>query len=305
MFRLELFRNRAFTFGVLSSFLSAVARGGLMFMLIIWLQGIWLPQHGYSFTSTPLWAGILMLPLTIGFLIAGPVSGFLSDRYGARPFATGGMLVSALAFGLFTLLPVDFSYIQFAAILLLLGLAMGAFASPNRAGVMNSLPPAHRGAGGGMNQTFQNSAQVLSIGIFFTLMILGLSATLPHTLASGLEAHGVAHATAAQIGHLPPVSILFAAFLGYNPAQELLGPHLLNHLSHADAATITGRSFFPGLLSEPFRSGLHEAFGFAILACLIAAAASWSRGGRYVNTEEAASPSAAGSDAAMASRAAR
>ena len=138
---------------------------------------------------------------------------------------------------------------------------MGAFASPNRAGVMNSLPPAHRGAGGGMNQTFQNSAQVLSIGIFFTLMILGLSATLPHTLASGLEAHGVAHATAAQIGHLPPVSILFAAFLGYNPAQELLGPHLLHHLSHADAATITGRSFFPGLLSEPFRSGLHEAFG--------------------------------------------
>ena len=184
MFRLELFRIRAFTFGVLSSFLSAVARGGLMFMLIIWLQGIWLPQHGYSFTSTPLWAGILMLPLTLGFLIAGPVSGFLSDRHGARPFATGGMLISALAFGLLTLLPVDFSYVQFAAILFLLGLSMGAFASPNRAGVMNSLPPAHRGAGGGMNQTFQNSAQVLSIGIFFTLMILGLSATLPHTLAS-------------------------------------------------------------------------------------------------------------------------
>ena len=260
MFRLDLFRIRPFTFGVLSSFLSAVARGGLMFMLIIWLQGIWLPEHGYSFTSTPLWAGIFMLPLTLGFLIAGPVSGYLSDHYGARPFATGGMLVSALAFGLLALLPVDFSYGQFAAILLLLGLSMGAFASPNRAGVMNSLPPEHRGAGGGMNQTFQNSAQVLSIGIFFTLMILGLSATLPHALATGLEAHGVAPGTAAQIGQLPPVSVLFAAFLGYNPATELLGPHLLHHLTPANQAAIGGRSFFPHLLTDPFRSGLREAF---------------------------------------------
>jgi MFS family permease len=291
MFRLELFRIRPFTFGVLSSFLSSVARGGLMFMLIIWLQGIWLPEHGYSFTSTPLWAGIFMLPLTLGFLIAGPASGYLSDHYGARPFATGGMLVSAVAFGLLELLPIDFSYVWFAAILLLLGLSMGAFASPNRAGVMNSLPPEHRGAGGGMNQTFQNSAQVLSIGIFFTLMILGLSSNLPHTLTAGLEAHGVPQATASQIGHLPPVSVLFAAFLGYNPASELLGPHVLSHLTSANAAAITGRSFFPSLLSQPFRSGLHEAFAFAIVACLIAAAASWSRGGRYVDGEPDLVPS--------------
>jgi MFS family permease len=286
MFRLELFRIRAFTFGVLSSFLSAVARGGLMFMLIIWLQGIWLPEHGYSFSSTPLRAGILMLPLTLGFLIAGPLSGYLSDHYGARPFATGGMLVSALAFGLLLLLPVDFSYPQFGAILFLLGLSMGAFASPNRAGVMNSLPPENRGAGGGMNQTFQNSAQVLSIGIFFTLMIIGLSSSLPHTLASGLEAHGVAHSTAVQIGQLPPVSVLFAAFLGYNPANELLGPHVLAQLTPANAATIGGRKFFPSLLSQPFQSGLHEAFGFAIVMCLIAAAASWSRGGRKLDSKQ-------------------
>jgi MFS family permease len=285
MFQLDLFRIRPFTFGVLSSFLSAVARGGLMFMLIIWLQGIWLPEHGYSFTSTPLWAGILMLPLTLGFLIAGPLSGWLSDRYGARPFATGGILVSALAFGLLTLLPVDFAYGEFAAILLLLGLSMGAFASPNRAGVMNSLPPEHRGAGGGMNQTFQNSAQVLSIGIFFTLMILGLSATLPHALATGLEAHGVAPATAAHVKDLPPVSVLFSAFLGYNPATELLGPHVLQQLSPANAAIVSGRQFFPGLLGQPFRSGLHEAFAFAIAACLVAAAASWSRGSRYINAD--------------------
>ena len=286
MFRLGLFRIRAFTFGVLSSFLSAVSRGGLMFMLIIWLQGIWLPEHGVDFASTPLWAGIRMLPLTVGFLLAGPVSGILSDRYGSRPFATGGMLVSALSFGLLELLPVDFSYTEFAAILLLMGLSMGAFASPNRAGVMNSLPAQHRGAGGGMNQTFQNSAQVLSIGIFFTLMIVGLSATLPHSLSTGLRAHGVSPAVAARVSHLPPVSVLFAAFLGYNPAQKLLGPHVLARLPAHKAAAIRGRGFFPHLIAEPFRSGLHEAFAFAIAACLVAALASWSRGGRVVAPEQ-------------------
>jgi MFS family permease len=286
MFRLGLFRIRAFTFGVLSSFLSAVSRGGLMFMLIIWLQGIWLPEHGVDFASTPLWAGIRMLPLTVGFLLAGPISGILSDRYGSRPFATGGMLVSALSFALLEMLPVDFSYAEFAAILLLMGLSMGAFASPNRAGVMNSLPAQHRGAGGGMNQTFQNSAQVLSIGIFFTLMIVGLSATLPHSLATGLRSHGVSPAVATRVSHLPPVSVLFAAFLGYNPAQKLLGPHVLAQLPSHSAAAIRGRGFFPHLIAEPFRSGLHEAFAFAIAACLIAALASWSRGGRVVAPEQ-------------------
>jgi MFS family permease len=288
MFRLDLFKIRPFTFGVLSSFLAAVARGGLMFMLIIWLQGIWLPEHGYSFASTPLHAGILMLPLTCGFLIAGPLSGFLSDRYGARPFATGGMLVSAFAFVLLTMLPVNFSYSAFAGILLLLGLSMGAFSSPNRAGVMNSLPREHRGVGAGMNQTFQNSAQVFSIGIFFTLMIIGLSSTMPHALATGLQAHGVDPATAARVADLPPVSVLFASFLGYNPAQELIGPHVLSHLSAANAAAISGRKFFPTLLSQPFHSGLQEAFAFAIVACLAAAAASWSRGGRYVAVDQPA-----------------
>jgi MFS family permease len=285
MFRVPLFRIRAFTFGVLSSFLAAVARGGLMFMLIIWLQGIWLPQHGYSFTSTPLWAGIYMLPLTLGFLLAGPASGYLSDRYGARPFATGGMLAAAGSFILLELLPIDFPYPAFALILLLNGLAQGSFASPNRAGVMNSLPAADRGAGGGMNQTFQNSAQVLSIGIFFTLMIAGLASTLPASLSTGLQAHGVSAAVARQVGHQPPVSILFAAFLGYNPIQRLLGPQALSHLSASNTATLTGRSFFSQLISNPFRSGLHAAFAFAITACVLAAITSWSRGSRYIAGE--------------------
>jgi MFS family permease len=290
MFRLPLFRIRAFTFGVLSSFLSAVARGGLMFMLIIWLQGIWLPEHGYNFSQTPLYAGLYMLPLTVGFLIAGPISGYLSDRHGSRTLATGGMVASAIAFVLLERLPIDFGYAAFAAILLLMGLSMGAFASPNRAGVMNSLPAGDRGAGAGMNQTFQNSAQVLSIGIFFTLMIIGLSATLPHTLTAGLEAHGVPAATAAQIGHLPPVSVLFAAFLGYNPVTHLIPAHVFAHLTAQQTAALSGRSFFPHLIADPFRSGLHEAFAFAIIACLIAAAASWSRGDRYVHTEQPAQP---------------
>jgi MFS family permease len=286
MFRLPLFRIRAFTFGTLSTFLSAVARGGLMFMLIIWLQGIWLPQHGVNFTDTPLRAGIYMLPLTLGMLAAGPTSGYLSDRFGARWFATGGMLGSALSFYLLTLLPIDFSFWLFAAVLALVGISMGMFASPNRAAVMNSLPAQHRGAGGGMNQTFQNSAQVLSIGVFFTLMILGLASNLPHTLAAGLEAHGVSASAANGASHTPPVSVLFAAFLGYNPVEHLLGAHTLASVSSANRALLTGRSFFPHLISGPFRSGLHEAFLFAILACLIAAGASLLRGGRYEHVEK-------------------
>ena len=285
MFRLPLFRIRAFTFGTLSTFLSAIARGGLLFMLIIWLQGIWLPLHGYDFTDTPLWAGIYMLPLTLGMLIAGPTSGYLSDRFGARWFATGGMLGAAFSFLLLILLPTNFPFALFAFALALNGVSMGMFASPNRAAVMNSLPPAYRGAGGGMNQTFQNSAQVLSVGIFFTLMILGLATSLPHALAAGLKTHGVAASAAQRFAQIPPVSILFAAFLGYNPIQSLLGPHVLGSLSAANRATLAGRAFFPRLISEPFRAGLHEAFTFAIIACLIAAGASLMRGGKYHYTD--------------------
>jgi len=287
MFRLALFKIRAFTAGSLSSFLSSIGRGGLMFMLIIWLQGIWLPRHGYSFSQTPLWAGIYMLPLTAGFLLAGPVSGVLSDRFGSRPFATGGMISAAGSFLLLEMLPIDFSYWAFGLILLLNGLSMGTFAAPNRAGVMNSLPPQHRGVGSGMNSTFQNSAQVLSIGVFFTLMIVGLSATLPGTLYHGLVAHGVPASVANTVAHLPPVSTLFSAFLGYNPVQHLVGPAILARLPAHQAAVLTGRSFFPALISGPFASGLHTAFDFAIGACLAAAGMSWLRGGKYHYREEA------------------
>jgi MFS family permease len=288
MFSLGLFRIRAFSAGSLATLLASLGRGGLMFMLIIWLQGIWLPLHGYSFSETPLWAGIYMLPLTVGFLIAGPAAGWLSDRFGARPFATGGMLVAALAFLLLELLPVNFDYRAFAALLLLMGLAMGLFASPNLTGIMNSLPAHRRGVGAGMAATFQNSAMVLSIGIFFSLMIVGLSSSLPDAMNHGLAAQGVPAADATRISHLPPVGVLFASFLGYNPMQELLGPSTLQQLPVANAAYLTGPKFFPHLIAQPFANGLHVAFDFAIVACVIAAAASWLRGSRYVHDVHAA-----------------
>ncbi|GAA3774232.1 MFS transporter [Microbacterium kribbense] len=282
MFNLALFRIRAFTAGNMASLLSALGRGGLMFILIIWLQGIWLPQHGYSFAATPLWAGIYMLPLTVGFLVAGPVSGWLSDRFGARAFATGGMLVAAGSFFWLLALPVDFSYLPFAAALFINGIGMGVFAAPNRAGIMNSLPAAQRGVGAGMSTVFQNSAMVLSIGIFFSLMIAGLASALPATLSAGLMAQGVPAAAAAKVAALPPVSVLFASLLGYNPVQTLLGPGILSQLPAANAHYLTGQAFFPSLISGPFSDGLVVAFGFAIVACVVAAIASALRGGKFV-----------------------
>jgi MFS family permease len=294
MFRLDLFRIRAFAAGNVAALLAAMGRGGLQFILIIWLQGIWLPEHGYAFSQTPLWAGIYMLPLIGGFLVAGPASGWLSDHFGARPFATGGMVLAAVSFLLLIVLPVNFSYGWFALILVLNGVGMGLFASPNSAGVMNSLPPSERGAGAGMLATFMNSASVLSIGVFFTLMIVGLASGLPHTLQNGLVAHGVPLADAHRVSTLPPVATLFASFLGYNPMSTLLGPHVLGSLPAGQAQTLTGRSFFPHLISGPFHSALVYAFVFATAACIVAAVASLMRGGKYHHLEAVPSPSPTG-----------
>jgi MFS family permease len=299
MFHLSLFRIRAFTAGNLATLLASLGRGGLMFILIIWLQGIWLPRHGYSFTQTPLWAGIYMLPLTVGFLVAGPVSGWASDRFGARTFATGGMVLAAGTFVALQALPVDFSYLWFALILLLNGVGMGLFASPNGAAIMNSLPRDQRGVGAGIGTTFQNAAMVLSIGIFFSLMITGLAQSLPHAMSSGLTAQGVPQAAADKIAALPPVSVLFASLLGYNPISTLLGPHVLGQLPPAHAAYLTGREFFPQLISGPFADGLSVAFDFAIAACLIAGLASLLRGGQYYHDEQR-EPTAAASDGTAA-----
>ncbi|MCU1430429.1 MAG: putative transrane efflux pump (multidrug resistance related protein) [Actinomycetia bacterium] len=282
MFQLDLFRIRAFAMGNVAGLLSSIGRGGLQFVLIIWLQGIWLPLHGYSFERTPLWAGIYMLPLTGGFLLAGPLAGWLSDRYGARPFATGGMIVAAASFGLLTFLPANFAFPVFAALLLMNGIGMGLFAAPNMTGIMNSVPAENRGAASGMRATFQNSGMVLSVGVFFSLMIVGLSATLPNSMSTALQANGVAPAKAHEIASLPPVGSLFAAFLGYNPMQKLLGSASKAGVSPAQFHHITGKTFFPHLIANPFMRGLRIAFLASLIMCIVAGAASWLRGSRYV-----------------------
>ena len=274
MFPLGLFRNVAFTSGNAANLLASVARGGLQFMLIIWLQGIWLPQHGYSYESTPLWAGIYLVPMTIGFLIAGPLSGFLSDRFGPRLFAAGGLLVMALSFVGLLLLPANFNYLIFAGLILVNGLGGGLFAAPNTSLIMSSVPANMRGAASGMRATFQNAGQVLSIGVFFSLMVAGLASSLPSTLSSGLTGQGVPAATADTIAQLPPVGTLFAAFLGYNPIGELLGPQVLGALPPANADKLTGLTFFPQLISGPFHDGLVIVFWLAIVMAVIGALAS-------------------------------
>ena len=288
MFRLSLFRIRAFTAGNIAGLLGALGRGGLQFMLIIWLQGIWLPQHGYSFARTPLWAGIYMIPLTLGFLLLGPLAGVMSDRYGARLLATSGLVLSGASFLLLELLPINFSYVWFALLIFLFAVGMGLFFSPNQASVMNSLPPEQRGAGAGMLNTFQNSATVLSMGLFFTIVTLGLAARLPSHLYRGLVAAGVPSAAAHTVASEPPIGSLFSAFLGFNPVRELLGPTgALQHLSAQQAAYITGRSFFPKLIEQPFAYGMHLAFTFAAAATVIAIVASAVRGKRYIHVADA------------------
>jgi MFS family permease len=282
MFQLGLFRIRAFAAGNAASLMGSIARGGLQFMLIIWLQGIWLPLHGYDFAQTPLRAGIYLLPLTAGFLIAGPVSGYLSDRFGPRPFATSGLLVSAAAFAGLLLLPVTFSYWIFALIIFCNGLGSGLFASPNTSAIMSSVPARYRGAASGMRSTFQNSGMSLSIGIFFSLMIAGLAATLPKALTAGLRSHGVPAQVAAHVAGLPPVSTLFASFLGYNPIGSLLKPSgVLARLPRADARALTSKEYFPHLIAGPFHHGLVIVFGVAIAMSVVAAVISLLRGGQF------------------------
>ena len=285
MFNLRLFKIRAFATGSVAGLLAAIARGGLQFMLIIWLQGIWLPLHGYAYDATPLWAGIYLLPLTVGFLIAGPVSGYLSDRHGARILSTGGLLLFGASFVGLLLVPTDFHYIWFAILVLLNGVGGGMFSAPNTTAIMNSVPSDQRGSSAGIQAAFMNSGMVLSIGIFFSLMIVGLTNSLPKSLFIGLTNHGVGPAQAHQIAQLPAVGSLFSSFLGYNPLQSLLGSQAATHVNNSQWATLTGKHFFPNLIASPFHHGLVIVFSMAIAMSLIGALFSAFRGNRYVHEE--------------------
>jgi MFS family permease len=286
MFRLSLFRIRAFAFGNLAQFLGSIGRGGLMFMLMIWFQGIWLPEHGYAFSDTPLWAGIYMIPFTLGFVVAGPLSGKLSDRYGARPFATGGMLLAAVTYALMMTFPSNFSYPPFGAVMFLSGIGGGLFASPNTSSIMNSVPARHRGAASGMRVTFNSTGMPLSMGLFFTLLVSGLNAKVPAAMLKGLVANGVPASSAAALSHVPPLGYVFAAFLGYNPLKTLLPPSVISHLSAAQAAHLTSRAFFPTLIGPAFVDSLSIILGVAVVMSLIAAVASAFRGGKFVHVDE-------------------
>jgi MFS family permease len=303
MFQLSLFRIRAFTAGNVASFAVSIARGGLQFMLIIWLQGIWLPLHGYHYINTPLWCGIFLLPLTAGFLISGPAAGSLSDRFGTRGIATAGMVVFGGSFVGLMLLPVDFGYWAFALLIAANGIGSGMFAAPNTSSIMSSVPDRYRGVASGMRSTFQNSGTALSIGVFFSLMITGLAASLPKALSSGLQQQGVPHSIAHHVGTLPPVSSLFAAVLGVNPLQHLLAAsQVLSSLPAAAQQTITGRKFFPDLISGPFHHGLVVVFAAAAALSLLAALASLLRGGRYVHHPAVADEAPAAVSAKQAGR---
>lgn len=299
MFRLELFKIRMFTAGNIAGFLSAMGRGGLQFMLIIWLQGIWLPLHGYSFEDTPLWAGIYLTPLLIGFVLMGPISGYLSDKFGARVFSTVGMAVQCVGFIGLTLLPANFSYLVFAALIFLLGCGSGLFASPNTSAVMSSVPPERRGVSSGMRATFQNSASLVSIGLFFSIVTAGLASALPTTFYAGLTGNGVPAPVATQIAHLPPTAALFGAFLGYNPVAQLLPPATLQHLSAQNQAALLGKTFFPNLISGPFMVGLHAVFYVSAALCIIAAIASYLRGQHTIYSPDTLATGAIASDGSL------
>ena len=281
MVDVRLFSSAAFGMGNLAGLMASLGRGGLQFMLIIWLQGIWLPLHGYSFESTPLWAGIYMLPMTAGYLVAGPLAGSLADRYGARPFTVGGMVLTAVSFVALVMIPVNFNYLVFAALIFLNGLGGGIFTAPNTAAIMSSVPATQRGAASGVRATFFTAGASLSIGIFFSLMIAGLAHTLPQAMSAGLQQQGIPATMAHQVADTPPVSSLFAAFLGYNPMAELLAP--FNGLAQpgVNAEVLTGKTFFPELITGPFHSGLVVVFSAAAIMMVIGAIASLFNPGRY------------------------
>ncbi|MDG6939703.1 MAG: MFS transporter [Nitrososphaerota archaeon] len=293
MFRTELFRVRMFGAANLAGFLGSVGRGGLMIVLIILLQGMWLPLNGYSYASAPFWAGIFMIPMMVGFVSTGPASGFLSDRVGSRGIATLGMLVAGASFLALAQLRYDFAYPAFAAILFAMGMGLGMFAAPNTASIMNSVPQEHRGAASGMTATLQNAGMTLSLAIFFTVVVGGLSGGLPAALGAALTAAG-APQLAPAFSSIPPTGALFAAFLGINPVRALLASPQLSSLAASipaqTLATIEGRSFFPTAIAPAFMSALRLSFYAGTALSLAAAAASLVRGRVYVHKDQEGAP---------------
>jgi MFS family permease len=293
MFRLELFRIRAFAAGNFAGLLGSIARGGVMFMMVIWFQGIWLPLHGYSFAQTPFWAGIYMMPMLAGFVVMGPLSGWLSDRFGARYLASAGMGISAVTFLFLLALPYNFVYWQMGLILFVQGCGMGMFAAPNTAAIMNSVPAEDRGAASGMRATLQNAGMQLSMAVFFTIVLVGLSNGLSGSVSGALSSAGVTGPAGGALSSLVasnPTGALFGAFLGYNPMTlyiSYLPASLQGQIPASVVATLTSHQFFPNAVGPAFLKGIDLAFGVSAVLTAVAAGVSLMRGGRYVHELDA------------------
>jgi MFS family permease len=296
MFRLDLFKIRMFSYANVASLLSALSRGGMMFMLILLLQGVWLPLHGYSYESTPFWAGVYMLPLTAGIAIMGPISGSLSDKYGPRWIATIGMVISAISFLILAVLPYNFSYWELGLTIFMMGIGGGMFGSPNTASIMNSVTPHERGVASGMMYTIVNTAFTASMAIFFTIVIVGITQQFPEAITASLTSIGVSQ-LAPSMSSIPPTGALFSAFLGYNPVEAMLSalpPALVATIPSSTLTTLTGTTWFPSTFAVAFMPSLQTSFFIGALLCAIAAVLSALRGERYIHEEEIFIDSAAG-----------
>ncbi len=288
MFRLDLFKYRSFAFANLASLLISLAQAGMMFMIILLLQGIWLPLHGYSYSSTPFWAGIYMIPLTLGIIVLGPISGILSDKYGPRGIATTGTILAALAFLILAMLPYNFTVGPFALALFLMGGGIGMFMAPNQAAIMNSVPAQVRGVASGMMYTINNTAMTSSMAIFFTIVILGLTQRLPGTITSSLN-HIGANNLVPLMSNLPPTAGLFSAFLGFNPVSSILNAlpaPIVAFIPHSTFNTLIGTTWFPSTLATAFMPALQTSFYIGAFLCIIATIFSVLRGKRYIHEDE-------------------
>ncbi|BFH73809.1 MFS transporter [Sulfurisphaera javensis] len=280
MFRIELFKVRAFTMASLSILFAQIAFGGLQLMLVLLLQAIWLPLHGIPYSQAPFWAGIDLLPLLAGFGIMGSIAGRLSDKYGARELATIGLVILGSGLISLTFLPYDFNYLIFAIIIFIMGIGNGLFVSPNMAALINAAPPQHRGSASGIRAMLTNTGSTLSIGIFFTIVIDVLYLKLPGALTSALTTAG-APQLAPIMSKIPPTAALFAAFLGYDPIKTILAQlpsSLVNSISPSALATITGKYWFPTVIAPAFMDSLKIAFYFSAALVFIAAIISALRG---------------------------
>ncbi|AFZ70688.1 arabinose efflux permease family protein [Caldisphaera lagunensis DSM 15908] len=288
MFRLELFKSRLFSAGIFAALLAGLAYGGLMITLVVLLQGIWLPLHGYSFSVTPLWAGIYMIPLMLGFVAFGPISGALSDKHGARGLATGGMIVVLISFLLLITLKYDFPYPEFAFFIFLAGAGNGLFVAPNTASIMNSVPANHRGVASGMRAVMTNIANTTSIALYFSLLLSAFEAKLPNTLYTALISAGFPNNIAYMISKMPPTAALFAAFLGYNPMQSVLSslPNLASQLGNSDPSGLSevlSNTWFPKVIAPAFMYALRSVLLISSIIIIIAAIASALRGKHNLN----------------------